>query len=85
MSIGAATEFGDLLAGRQRTEDIIQALRDKRFRIDPLTNQIVMEGEEGYDQAATPDPRRSIFDILGLRGEGRLRFMSRRLSKVPPA
>ncbi|KDQ60228.1 hypothetical protein JAAARDRAFT_32601 [Jaapia argillacea MUCL 33604] len=61
--IGAETNMGSLLSGRQDTEAIIQALRDKRFRIDPNTMKIVMEGEAGYESAQSPDPRRSMFGL----------------------
>jgi precorrin-2 methylase len=65
VSIGAQTNLGELLAGRQRTEDISSALRDKKFRIDVNTMQVVMEGEPGYENAATPGERRkSIFAML---------------------
>ncbi|KDQ58771.1 hypothetical protein JAAARDRAFT_34626 [Jaapia argillacea MUCL 33604] len=63
--MGAETGVGSLLSGRQRTEDIVQALRDKKFRIDPMTMKIVMAGEVGYELAATPS--RSVFG----RGPGK--------------
>ncbi|KDQ58773.1 hypothetical protein JAAARDRAFT_193295 [Jaapia argillacea MUCL 33604] len=65
--MGAETGIGSLLSGPQRTEDIVQALRDKKFRIDSMTMKIVMEGEVGYEFAATPS--RSVFGRgNGLRG-----------------
>lgn len=65
VSIGAQTGMGELLAGRQRAEDMDHILRDKRFRIDPRTMKIIMEGEDGYEIAASPmDRRRSIFTAL---------------------
>jgi len=76
VSIGAQTNVGNLLAGRQRTEDIISALQDKKFGIDARSMKVVMEGEEGYEAAASP--RRSIFTTL--QGQRRL---SKRLSKPP--
>ncbi|KZT22786.1 hypothetical protein NEOLEDRAFT_1137597 [Neolentinus lepideus HHB14362 ss-1] len=81
--VGAQTNMGDLLAGRQRKEDIIQALRDKRFRINTRTMKIVMEGEEGYDEAASPDHRKSVF-ASGLLELMSPRPASRRYSRPPP-
>jgi hypothetical protein len=79
VSIGAQTGIGDLLAGRQRAEDMNQVLQDKRFRIDPRSMKIVMEGEEGYEYAASPGNRRkSIF--AALQGQRRA---STRLSRPP--
>ncbi|KAF5349143.1 hypothetical protein D9756_009317 [Leucocoprinus leucothites] len=75
VSIGAQTEMGDLLAGRQRAEEMDNILRGKRFRIEPRTMKIIMEDEEGYDISANPmDRRRSI--IAALRNErlGNRRF-----------
>ncbi|KAF9444645.1 hypothetical protein P691DRAFT_836023 [Macrolepiota fuliginosa MF-IS2] len=65
VSIGAQTGMGELLAGRQRTEEIDDILRDKKFRIDPRTMKIIMEGEDGYEIAQSPmDRRKSIFAAL---------------------
>ncbi|KAJ3560319.1 hypothetical protein NP233_g10916 [Leucocoprinus birnbaumii] len=65
VSIGAQTGMGDLLAGRQRAEEMDRILRGKRFRIDPQTMKIIMEGEDGYEMAASPmDRRRSVFAAL---------------------
>ncbi|KII91113.1 hypothetical protein PLICRDRAFT_155954 [Plicaturopsis crispa FD-325 SS-3] len=92
VSIGAQTNIGNILAGRQTTEDIIQALRDKKFRIDPHTMKIIMEGEEGYETAASPDPKRATFlGLLGLNptspGGSRRMSMpgSKRFSRQAPA
>ncbi|KXN84108.1 hypothetical protein AN958_00433 [Leucoagaricus sp. SymC.cos] len=80
VSIGAQTGMGELLASRQRAEEIDHILRDKRFRIDPRTMKIIMEGEEGYEIAASPmDRRRSIFAALQNTGP-----RSRRSSAQPP-
>jgi hypothetical protein len=80
VSIGAQTGMGELLAGRQREEDIDLILRGKRFRIDPRTMKIVMEGEDGYEVAASPmDRRRSIFAALQST-----KPLSRRFSARPP-
>ncbi|GLB39261.1 hypothetical protein LshimejAT787_0604230 [Lyophyllum shimeji] len=73
VSIGAQTGMGNLLAGRQDQREITQALRNKKFRIDPETMKIIMEGEEGYETAASPtqaEGRKSIF--AALQGQRRL-------------
>ncbi|TFK47572.1 hypothetical protein OE88DRAFT_1665776 [Heliocybe sulcata] len=81
--VGAQTNMGVLLAGRQRKEDIVQALRDKRFRINTRTMKIVMEGEEGYDEAASPGHRKSVF-ASGLLELMSPRPASRRYSTQTP-
>ena len=53
--------MASLLDGHKREEELRDVLKNKRFRIDPNTMKIVMEGEEGYEWAATPDPRKSVF------------------------
>ncbi len=69
--------MGDLLAGRQHPKDISAALQDKKFRIDPRTMKIVMEGEDGYEFAASP----GIMDRFGaLQNQ---RFSRRFSSKAP--
>ncbi|KAF9459137.1 hypothetical protein BDZ94DRAFT_1060738 [Collybia nuda] len=79
VSIGAQTGMGNLLAGMQHSKDISQALQDKKFRIDPHTMKIIMEGEEGYEYAASPmERRKSIF--AALQGQSRV---SRRFSRPP--
>ena len=58
----AQTPMAELLDGRQRPEDINQALRNLRFRIDPLSMKIVTEGEPGFEEAQSPPVwRRSFF------------------------
>ena len=57
VAIGGQTGVGNVLAGRRRPEDLQEALRDKRFRIDTKTNKIVMEGEAGYEDATSPVER----------------------------
>lgn len=80
VSIGAQTGMGELLAGRQQAEEIDNILRGKRFRIDPRTMKIVMEGEDGYEVAQSPmERRKSIF--AALQGSRR---RSWRLSAQPP-
>jgi hypothetical protein len=65
VSIGAQTGMGALLAGQQREEDMNHILSGRRFRIDPKTMKIIMEGEDGYEVAASPAMRRkSIFAAL---------------------
>lgn len=54
ISIGAQTGIGDVLAGRHAEDDIKEALRNKKFRIDPVTMKIIMEGEDGYESATSP-------------------------------
>ncbi|KAH9174686.1 hypothetical protein EDB89DRAFT_459311 [Lactarius sanguifluus] len=58
----AQTPMAELLNGRQRPEDISQALQNLRFRIDPLRMKIVTEGEPGFEEAHSPPGwRRSFF------------------------
>jgi len=67
VAVGAQTGMGDLLAGRQDTKYVSEALHNKKFRIDPQTMKIIMEGEEGYEYAASPvrtSKRKSIFAAL---------------------
>ncbi|KAK7451065.1 hypothetical protein VKT23_012740 [Stygiomarasmius scandens] len=82
VSVGAQTGMGELLAEvrektRYRDEDVIKVLGQKKFRIDPDTMKIVMEGEEGYEWARSPN-RRSAFFPSGEGGVGAR--LSRRLS-----
>jgi len=65
VSISAQTDLANLLHGRQQEDDFVRTLRDKKFRIDPRTMKIVMQGEAGYESAASPNPRQSIFGSLG--------------------
>lgn len=67
ISIGAETNLAQLLDSRQE-DDFGKALRNKQFRIDPRTMKIVMEGQDGYDEAVSPNPRRPNFPSGGLRG-----------------
>jgi len=85
VSISAQTPLANLLDGQQKEEDFHRALDNKKFRIDPQTMKILMEGEEGYDQAASPNPRRSIFGALGLGSPGNRRFSSFGLGPISPA
>ncbi|KAF8067656.1 hypothetical protein FPV67DRAFT_1581278 [Lyophyllum atratum] len=82
VSIGAQTGMGNLLAGRQHQSDITQALQNRKFRIDPQTMKIIMEGEEGYEFAASPtEGRKSIF--AALQGQRRLSKRFSTFSKPP--
>ncbi|KAJ7276167.1 hypothetical protein B0H12DRAFT_1083885 [Mycena haematopus] len=78
VSIGATTEMGQLLAQQRDTDGIHQVLQDKRFRIDPYSMKIMMQGEEGYEVVGSPmDRRRSVFGAMqGKRA-------SRRFSRAP--
>jgi hypothetical protein len=68
VALGGQTDVGAVLAGRQAADDIQQALADKRFRMDPRTHKIVMEGENGYEDAKSPDPRRGSMLVMLQRG-----------------
>ncbi|EKM56549.1 uncharacterized protein PHACADRAFT_172233 [Phanerochaete carnosa HHB-10118-sp] len=50
VSLGGQTDVGSVLAGRQGDEEV-----------KARTMKIVMEGEEGYDQAVTPGPAHLTF------------------------
>ncbi|KAG5220189.1 Non-specific serine/threonine protein [Salix suchowensis] len=45
--------------GQRSEKDISNVLRGKKFRIDPLTMKIIMEGEDGYEDASSPGLRRT--------------------------
>ncbi|KAJ3739563.1 hypothetical protein DFH05DRAFT_1560326 [Lentinula detonsa] len=65
VSIGGQTGMGALLAGRQDQKDIDEVLSNRKFRIDPRTMKIIMEGEDGYEFASSPkDRRKSVFAAL---------------------
>ncbi|KAJ3788686.1 hypothetical protein GGU10DRAFT_285725 [Lentinula aff. detonsa] len=65
VSIGGQTGMGALLAGRQDQKDIDEVLSNRKFRIDPQTMKIIMEGEDGYEFASSPkDRRKSVFAAL---------------------
>ncbi|KAJ7774308.1 hypothetical protein DFH07DRAFT_912857 [Mycena maculata] len=79
VSIGAETGMGQLLAQQRNTEEIHQALRDRKFRIDPYSMRIIMNDEEGYEKVGSPmDKRRSVF--ASMQGGRR---SSRRFSRAP--
>lgn len=56
VSIGADTNLAHLLNGRQDQSDLVRALSNKKFRINPRTMKIVMQGEQGYEHAVSPNP-----------------------------
>ncbi|KAG6917776.1 hypothetical protein DXG01_001181 [Tephrocybe rancida] len=65
VSIGAQTGMGNLLAGHQDEKEFAKALSNKKFRIDPQKMKIIMEGEDGYEFAASPmERRKSVFAAL---------------------
>lgn len=83
VSIGAQTGMGQLLSQQRNTEEIQQALRDKKFRIDPYTSKILMDGEEGYETVGSPtDRRRSVFGAM--QGRRSSRRFSRALGSPLP-
>lgn len=67
VSLGAQTGVGELLQGRRREQDFVEALRGKKFRIDPRTMSIVVEGEGGYEEAVSPSAQKNLFSLLGLQ------------------
>jgi len=78
VSIGGNTGVGVVLAGRQDEKEIKDALKDKKFKMDPVTNKLVMEGETGYEALGTPmaNKRRSV-NMKEL-------FQGRRMSTLTP-
>jgi len=79
VSIGAQTDLANLLHGHRQEADFIRALQNRKFRIDPRTMKIIMQGEEGYEQAASPNPRQSFF---GPSLSGKKRFSSLRMPQT---
>ncbi|KAI0292909.1 hypothetical protein BC826DRAFT_1017480 [Russula brevipes] len=69
-ALTAQTPMAELLIGKQGPEDMNEALKRHRFRIDPRRNKIVTEGEAGYQDAVSPPGwRRSFFGAV-FHGEG---------------
>ncbi|KAI9458861.1 hypothetical protein BJY52DRAFT_399314 [Lactarius psammicola] len=66
----AQTPMAELLDGRQRPEEMGQALQNLRFRIDPLRMKIVTEGEPGFEEAQTPTGWRKSFFGATSKHEG---------------
>ncbi|KDR72481.1 hypothetical protein GALMADRAFT_73674 [Galerina marginata CBS 339.88] len=89
VSIGAQTGVGQVLAGRQGEGDLKEALRNRKFRIDPVTMKIIMEGEYGYETAAVPTSpmsrRKSILEILQGQRQGRTLNRSPPGTNAPPS
>jgi len=67
ISIGAESNLAQLLNDQQE-QNFGSALRDKQFRIDPRTMKIVMQGEDGYEEAISPNPRQPISPSRGSHG-----------------
>lgn len=57
VSLGGQTGLGSVLAPRLGEEEMKAALENKRFRIDRRTLKIVVEGEDGYQDAESPANR----------------------------
>ena len=83
VSISAETNLAHLLVGRQQENEFLMALQNRKFRIDPQTMKIVMEGEEGYEQATSPSARQSVFERFGFPANLHRRFSSLELRKEP--
>lgn len=69
VSLGGKTGLGDILAGRLRHEDMLEVLEHKKFRIDTSTMKIIMDGEDGYENATSPEAYRARFGRLDHVGE----------------
>jgi len=67
ISIGAETNLAQLL-NDPHEENFSQVLRNKQFRIDPRTMKIMVQGDDGYEDAVSPNPRQPISASSGLRG-----------------
>lgn len=67
ISIGASTNLTQLF-NAEEPDDLVEVLRNRKFRINPQTMKILIQGEDGYEEAVTPNPRQSIFASWGLRG-----------------
>jgi hypothetical protein len=87
VSLGGKTGLGEILAGRLRQEDMLEALENKKFRIDTRNMKIIMEGEAGYEDAASPEAYRTTFgglDHVGEWSHNVSRRLSRRISRWAP-
>jgi hypothetical protein len=69
-ALTAQTPMAELLDGRQRPEEMSEALQNRRFRIDPHRNKIVTEGEAGYQEAVSPSGWRRSFFGAAFQGGG---------------
>jgi hypothetical protein len=83
VSIGAQTDLANLLDGRQEEDDWKRTLQNRKFRIDPRTMKIIMQGEAGYETAASPNPRQSMFGALGLSSSRRFSSLNGRTPRTP--
>jgi hypothetical protein len=64
ISIGAETNLAQLL-NNQQEQNFSQVLHNKHFRIDPQTMKIVIQGENGYEEAITPNAHQPISPSWG--------------------
>jgi hypothetical protein len=71
VAIGSQTGVAEVLADAPREKDIKEALKDKKFRFDPTTNKIVMDGEHGYEDLHSPIYRRQSRIVQILHGPPR--------------
>lgn len=81
VSLGGHSGLGSVLAGRHKLEDMKAALENKRFRIDRRTMKIVVEGEEGYEEAMSPPWARATFEA----GKRMSANLMGRMRSGPPA
>lgn len=78
VSMVGESALGSVLAGVQREEDLSTSLQDKKFRLNPATMKIIMEGEDGYDEVSSPPP---VPVSMQEKMAGVQRRMSRRIFK----
>ncbi|EJD54729.1 hypothetical protein AURDEDRAFT_110239 [Auricularia subglabra TFB-10046 SS5] len=52
-----------LASGHEHMPDARSVLKKRRFRIDPQTGLLVEEGQQGFEDAISPDPRQSRFIV----------------------
>ncbi|KZV80012.1 hypothetical protein EXIGLDRAFT_733809 [Exidia glandulosa HHB12029] len=50
-----------LASGHEHMPDARVVLSKRRFRIDPTTGRLVEEGQKGFEDAWSPDPRQTSF------------------------
>ncbi|KAH8833004.1 hypothetical protein DL96DRAFT_1584277 [Flagelloscypha sp. PMI_526] len=86
--VGADTPFAKLIANRENDDQVRDALKAARFRLDPIRNKVIMDGDENY--AATdnlgplPPTKMSRADSLVAKLSGHGDRHSRRWSQIPP-
>ncbi|EEB93873.1 hypothetical protein MPER_07418, partial [Moniliophthora perniciosa FA553] len=90
VSIGGSTHLSHLLNnGQSEEKEMREVLGRKKFRIDPKSMKIVMEGEAGYEHASSPREadlvgrRKSVFEALQ-RGGKRLSVFGSGVGEGPP-